>query len=200
MMVLNVFLCILALSLSFTIGSPSRLQNLGFDDDERRLPGNGNGNSGVVCVNPEELFYNIFFTLNDPKDLATANCTDDDYVIMGLLIQDIVKQIDEDFPKYTNEFIDTSVCAVPAWSFGESSKNSGNRTLLEKVGEWTHRRLGSYTYAAGGRCRRCTSGNWRALFEEVNDYLHRRLQIFPSQIAGKEQRRSNWWSSGFVEH
>jgi hypothetical protein len=115
MMVHNLLLCILALPLGFTIGSQNPLQTLGFDDNERRLQ---QGNSAVVCDNPDDLFYNIFFTLNDPNGQATANCTEDDYVIMGLLIQDIVQQIDEDFPQYRNEFIDTSVCAVPAWSFG----------------------------------------------------------------------------------
>jgi hypothetical protein len=66
------------------------------------------------------LFCDLFLTLNDPTEQATASCKEEDYAIMGLwLIQDIVKRISTGLSTL-----------VPAWSFREATHNAGDRTPL----------------------------------------------------------------------
>jgi hypothetical protein len=72
----------------------------------------------------------MYFTLYDlsPFHNATAQCVEEDYTEIGMLIQDIVNEIDRQFPKHVNKFIRSSIYAVPAWSFGEAQ--NGGRALL----------------------------------------------------------------------
>jgi hypothetical protein len=56
----------------------------------------------LACKEIEEFYYNALITVEDnSKDsAATRKCTDDDLVQIGMLIQDFVTVIDEDFPPY----------------------------------------------------------------------------------------------------
>ena len=156
------FLSMLALP-SSTAPLPTLRGFPGFVENKRYLQ-----DSSPACDNPETLYYNMYFTLYDlsPFQNATAQCSEGDYTEIGFLIQDIVKAIDQSFPKHVNEFIRSFVCPVPAWSLGEAQNR--RRALLEDFVGSTRRRLGTYTYTSGGRCRRCT---------------YRRLQLAPTVPA-----------------
>lgn len=56
----------------------------------------------LACKEIKEFYYNALITVEDnSKDsVATRKCTDDDLVQIGMLIQDFVTVIDEDFPPY----------------------------------------------------------------------------------------------------
>jgi hypothetical protein len=104
------------------------------------------------------LYFNLY--INIQCTTSNEGCSLDDFISMGTILEEIVAEVEEEYPSYKEEFIDTKVCPVPT-TFGE------NVTSTERANETTnstrralhasefHRRLGSYQYTSSGRCRAC---------------------------------------------
>jgi hypothetical protein len=59
-----------------------------------------------------DLYYDANITLDTEED-EDAECTDDDMVYVGEEIARFVKELESEYPKYANEFLDTTLCTVP---------------------------------------------------------------------------------------
>ena len=59
-----------------------------------------------------DLYFDANITLDTEED-EDKECTDDDMVNVGEEIARFMKELESEYPKYSNEFLDTSLCTVP---------------------------------------------------------------------------------------
>jgi hypothetical protein len=59
-----------------------------------------------------DLYFDANITLDTEED-EDKECTDDDMVNVGEEIARFMKEVESEYPKYSNEFLDTSLCTVP---------------------------------------------------------------------------------------
>jgi hypothetical protein len=82
-------------------------------------------------------FSNLPDECNNELDLET----------IGILIQNVISEVEERMPEYEGEYLDTTLCPLP---------ESNTTRRLQKV---SRRLAGTYTYKGTGRCRRCLTRN-----------------------------------------
>jgi hypothetical protein len=160
------------------------------------------------------MFYDMNFTIEEAFDDSeidcpvddenctdyVGNCTDNDFINIGLLLVNITAEVEATYPKFRDEFVDTKVCAVPYIAFDdEGSKEQNDLTVITQeqgLPPWiggrrnlatatttkaatsttTKKKRGRYVYTSGGRCRRCT----------VDDSDRRALAATAKNISQKE--------------
>lgn len=143
--------------------------NDGFGRSTRILP----GRQEEVCPPGEMLYYNAFFTLEDREGDVTYKCETDDEEKMGKAIRDIVKSVDENFPKFQDSSvlnsISTTVCIFPSFAEGTvqlEAVDGDHRNLAELTPEQIkkrNRRRKRFLFSSGGRCRMCKKEQERSL-------------------------------------
>ena len=155
-----------------------------------------------------DMFYNAYFSV---ECTSGEECTFDDFVNMGLLLDMIVEDIKGNFTKYREEFINMNICPMPTetavsdlkdlFLFDDSADldaetvtpeetSNNNDRLLQSLVE-LHRRLGRrrYLYRGGGRCRRCKRDNndrRRGLFSRFLD----ELTLTDAELAQQEAKEA----------
>ena len=60
----------------------------------------------------QDLYYDANITIQQYEDDEVV-CDDEDMVYVGLELEKIVKELERIYPEYSNEWLDTKVCAVP---------------------------------------------------------------------------------------
>ena len=58
------------------------------------------------------MYYDANITLDTEED-EDAECTDDDMVYIGEEMARFVKEFETNYPKYSKEFIETTLCTMP---------------------------------------------------------------------------------------
>lgn len=141
------------------------------DVKERALDGKGSR-----CGKSEEEFeeyYNALFEIDDEKNEALCNCTDDDMFAIGGLLREIVEKVDKAFPKLEEvrdvKEIDTEVCEMPCvWDDPQAAATSDRRL---------GRRKRRWTYKSGGTCLRCTTGRLLSKVKGTTAHLLSKVKI-----------------------
>jgi hypothetical protein len=134
------------------------------------------------------LNFTIEEVCPDDNKNCRGNCTTTDFIKIGFMIENITAEVEEEYPKFSNEFLDTKVCVVPYVSYDDEGTDITvidqkqslppwlrERSLATVTTPTTPNKRGRYTYTSGGRCRFCKKDN--------ND---RRVLVTAKPISQKE--------------
>jgi hypothetical protein len=155
MQLLNLLYSVLSL-LSFN--GDTRLTDSSFLRGGHRRLGELKGENLPDChVDTIDLFFNANFTIESTSEA--------DFVYLGLLLEQIVDELEQEYPSFKQEYIKTSICPVPIVENStttETNKSTTDvtldrRSLKKKKKKKKRRRKKRYSYTSGGRCRRCKS-------------------------------------------
>lgn len=198
MQLLNLLYSVLSL---LAFNGDTRLTDSSFLRGGHRRLGEPEGKSLPDCHGHTiDLFFNANFTIESTSE--AENCTDNDFVYLGLLLERIVDELQQEYPSFKQEYIKTSICRVPIVensTTAETDKATNDATLDRrnlKKKKRKRRPKKRYSYTSGGRCRRCKSDstdrrlaaspkNQTELVEEVarDACIHVETAVFAASAA-----------------
>lgn len=121
--------------------------------------------STIVAGDIEERHYNLQVQVENLPE----TCTDQQLVVVGWLVEDVVQDMEEKMPEYQGEDWITSLCPLPEKSVDavRSRILSAKTSLRRALGK---RRSSTYTYDGSGRCRRCSDPEDRRRHRDLGSF------------------------------
>ena len=113
---------------------------------------------------PEDIWFNYEVQLKGIPE----GCDDQDRFVMGALISNLVLEVQCSLLEFKQEIFESELCQTPVLFSSKPVVQEGLRFLLAaNESHQTQRRLATYYYSGGGRCRRCRSRRRLRSLKEV---------------------------------